>query len=427
MPRARPLTALVHIALILACVQTLTGADRVLAADDTCVLCHTALPEPLNLPVEAMRDDIHTQKGLTCTDCHGGDATLMDVATMAPEKGFRGSPKQAEIPAFCGRCHSDGAYMRRFNPRLPTDQLQQYWTSVHGHRLQEGDEKVATCVSCHGAHGILAPDRAESRVFPANIPATCGGCHSRADYMAEYGIPTDQEARYRRSVHGDKVLVRHDFSAPTCNGCHGNHGAFPPGASSIAEVCGVCHVNNAALFMKSPHAHAFEERGLPQCVTCHSNHDIQPATDDMLGGSAGTVCAPCHGSGSRGYEAAVSMRAAIDRLKTVAVTTEATLVQAKRMGMEVSEEEYALRETVRPQLIMVRTQTHLADPQSVERAVAAGVDAAAASQASALATLAEAQSRRRNLLIPLGLIAMLMVLLALKLRQLEGRGRRTDG
>jgi hypothetical protein len=65
--------------------------------------------------------------------------------------------------------------------------------------------------------------------------------------------------------------------------------------------------------------------------------------------------------------------------------------------------------------------------QSVEQAVAAGVDAAAASQASAQATLAEAQSRRRNLLIPLGLIATLMVLLALKLRQLEGRGRRTDG
>ena len=53
--------------------------------------------------------------------------------------------------------------------------------------------------------------------------------------------------------------------------------------------------------------------------------------------------------------------------------------------------------------------------------------AAAATQASAQATLAEAQARRRNLLVPLGLIAALMILLGVKLRQLEGRGRRTDG
>jgi hypothetical protein len=51
------------------------------------------------------------------------------------------------------------------------------------------------------------------------------------------------------------------------------------------------------------------------------------------------------------------------------------------------------------------------------------VNAAAASDAAAQATLAEAQARRRNLLIPLALIAVLMILLGVKLRELE-RGRR---
>jgi len=416
----RRATALAFTALQLASVQApLVG--RSAADDDACVLCHSELPAPLNAPVVAMQHDIHAQKGLTCADCHGGDATLMDMSSMAPEKGFRGRPKAAEIPAFCGRCHADGAYMRRFDPRLPTDQLQQYWTSVHGQRLRQGDTKVATCVSCHGAHGVLAPDQAESRVFPANVPATCGGCHSNADYMAEYGIPTDQESRYRRSVHGDLLFVQRDFSAPTCNDCHGNHGAFPPGANSIAEVCGVCHANNAALFVRSPHRRAFDERGFPQCVTCHSNHDIQRTNDEMLGGDPKAVCAPCHPPGSAGHQAAVDMRDAIDHLKGVIAHTETTLTRAKQMGMEVSEEEYSLRESVRPQLIMVRTQTHLADPRAVLEAVATGVTAAAASDASAQATLAEAQARRRNLLIPLALIAALMILLGAKLRQLEKR------
>ena len=225
-----------RVVVVLACVATTLAACSA-AADDaggdatnTCVTCHSALPEPLNLPVEGMQHDIHGEKGLSCVDCHGGDATVMDpTVSMDREKGFRGKPKHEDIPAFCGRCHADGAYMRRFNPRLATDQLQQYWTSVHGQRLKQGDQKVATCVSCHGVHGILPADRAQSRVFAANVPATCGHCHSDAAYMAEYKIPTDQEAKYKRSVHAELLLVKRDLSAPACNDCHGNHGAFPPG------------------------------------------------------------------------------------------------------------------------------------------------------------------------------------------------------
>ncbi len=416
---------------MLACVAT-TMAARSGAADEgggdatnTCVLCHSALPEPLNLPVEGMQHDIHGEKGLSCVDCHGGDATEMDpTASMAPDKGFRGKPKHGDIPAFCGRCHADGTYMRRFNPRLATDQLQQYWTSIHGQRLQQGDQKVATCVSCHGVHGILPADRAQSRVFAANVPDTCGHCHSDAAYMAEYKIPTDQEAKYKRSVHAELLLVKRDLSAPACNDCHGNHGAAPPGVSSIAEVCGQCHANNAAFFVRSPHKAAFDKRGLPECVTCHSNHEIHRASDDMLGGQEGTVCVRCHAAGSAGNNGAVAMRSAIDRLKTVMADTESGLQRAAAMGMEVSEEQYAYREDVRPQLIKVRTQTHLANPAAVVDAVDEAVKMAMKSEAAANATLAEAQARRRNLLLPLGLIVLVMVLVYAKLRQLERRSDR---
>jgi predicted CXXCH cytochrome family protein len=417
---------LVGCALVWAALPLAAPADEAPSEpQNTCVACHTALPEPLNLPVAAMANDIHAQKGLTCVDCHGGDSSDMDLTSMAPEKGFRGKPKPEEVPEFCGRCHSDGTYMRHFNVRLPTDQLQQYRTSVHGQRLAQGDTKVATCVSCHRAHGILPPSHAESPVFPANVPATCGHCHSNPEYMAEYHIPTDQQRRYEHSIHAQILLVQRDFSAPACNDCHGNHGAFPPGANSIAEVCGQCHANNAALFVKSPHKAAFDKLGLPECVVCHSNHEIVAATDAMLGGQEGAVCRRCHEPGSAGYDGAVTMRDAIERLKAVMARTEAMLQKSSAMGMEVSEEQYAYREGVRPQLIKVRTEIHLADPKSVVQAVAEGVAAASASQASAEATVAEAQARRRNLLLPLTLIVILMVLLYAKLRQLE-RPQRPD-
>jgi len=304
---------------------------------------------------------------------------------------------------------------------LPTGQVQQYWTSVHGQRLKTGDHKVATCVGCHGAHGILPASHAQSRVFPANVPSTCGHCHSNPAYMAEYKIPTDQEEQYRRGVHAELLLVKRDFSAPACNDCHGNHGAFPPGVASIAEVCGQCHANNAAFFIKSPHKPAFDKLGLPECVTCHSNHEIHLAGDAMLGGQEGTTCRRCHEPDSPGYQGAVKMREGIERLKTVMTDTEAMLTRASTMGMEVSEEDYAYREQVRPQLIKVRTETHLADPAAVTAAVEEAITAAAASEVSAKATLAQANARRRNLLLPLGLIVLVMVLLYAKLRQLERR------
>ncbi len=391
------------------------------AAEESCVACHGTLPDSLGAPVADMRHDIHADKGISCADCHGGDPTRMDMSAMAPETGFHGKPTHEEIPAFCGRCHADAAYMRRFDPRLPTDQLPQYWTSVHGQRLKQGDQKVATCVSCHHAHGVLPPDHSQSPVFPANVPETCGHCHSNPQYMAEYKIPTDQEEKFKRSVHGEMLLVKRDSSAPACNDCHGNHGAFPPGATSIAAVCGQCHANNAALFTKSPHRPAFDRLGLPECVTCHGNHEIQHASDDMLGAQDGAVCARCHEPGSPGSRAAAQMHDATIRLKTVIAETRAMLTKASAMGMEVSDAQYTFRQDVEPQLIKVRTETHLADPGRVSAQVDEAIAAATASEAAARATLAEAWARRRNLLVPVGLIALLMLLLYAKLRQLERR------
>ncbi len=411
--------------LVTALMASLLAVTRVRAAagpadaTDTCVACHSALSAPLNNAVDGMKHDIHGEKGLSCADCHGGDPTVMDATAMAPEKGFRGAPKPADIPAFCGRCHADGAYMRRFNPSLATDQLQQYWTSVHGQRLRTGDARVATCVSCHGVHGILPADRAQSRVFPANVPGTCGGCHSDREHMAGYGIPTDQEEQYRRSVHAELLLVRRDLSAPACNDCHGNHGAFPPGVTSVAGVCGQCHAINAQLFLHSRHKLAFERLELPACAVCHLNHDVRRTDDAMLGGDTGSTCRTCHEPGTPGYEAAVRMRHAIDQLSTELTATEALLARAHSMGMEVSDEQYGLREDIRPKLVAARTQIHAFDPDVVQAAVKDGLAAAATTRASAEATLAEAEARRRNLLLPLAVILLLMGLLYLKLRQLE--------
>jgi predicted CXXCH cytochrome family protein len=398
-------------------------AVRAAVAADSCVGCHRDLPEPLGTPVEGMKADVHAKAGLSCADCHGGDPADDALTAMDEGKGFVGKPTPDRIPAFCGRCHADEATMRRFNPHLPTDQLANYRTSVHGRRLAEGDTKVATCVSCHGVHGILPAADVRSPVHHANVAQTCARCHADPAYMAGYDIPTDQLAKYQRSVHGHLLLVERDASAPTCNDCHGNHGAYPPGADSVAAVCGQCHAINKELFLASPHKAAFSRLGLPECVTCHGNHQIARTSDEMLGTAASAVCVTCHAEDSKGYAAAGRMRAAVDGLRERIDASERVVSRAASAGMEVSEAEFTVR-NAREALVQSRNQVHAFDPGALEKVAAAGTATAAAAEQAGEAALAEQVNRRRMALIPLAAIALVGFLLYLRLKRLDDeRGR----
>jgi len=385
------------------------------ARADSCIDCHTDLPEPLGTPVAGMRADVHARAGLGCAACHGGDPADPELSAMAPTKGFVGKPTPTDVPAFCGRCHADAAYMRRFGPSLPTDQLPRYRTSVHGERLAGGDARVATCVSCHGVHGILPGSDARSLVHKTNVAATCARCHADAQRMAGYAIPTDQLVKFQRSVHGQQLLVAHDLAAPTCNDCHGNHGAFPPGADSVAGVCGQCHVTQKDLFLASPHRPAFQRLGLAECVVCHGNHDIARTSDQMLGVGAVATCVTCHAPDTKGWAAAARMRAAVDSLRDTIDGADAILARASVAGMEVGEPRYALQ-AAREALVATRNQVHSFDPASVEKTVGGGLAVARASEQTGRSALEQLTERRWMALIPLGMIALVAALLFAKIR-----------
>jgi predicted CXXCH cytochrome family protein len=236
-------------------------------------------------------------------NCHGGDGGALDPErSMDAAKGFVGKPAPLALSTFCGKCHSDAELMRTYNPSLRVDQTREYATSVHGKLLAEGNVEVATCVSCHGSHGIRAVSDSNAPVFPAKVAETCGACH------------TDQSAQYHASVHADALLTRQDLSAPTCNDCHGNHGAAPPGVTAVANVCGACHSRQSDLFRQSPHDPAFEALGVGQCLACHNNHDVSRPDDDMLGIGPNATCVQCHSEGEPGFEAAKLMKQDIDEL-----------------------------------------------------------------------------------------------------------------
>src|SRR5574341_3203 len=306
---------------------------------ESCAVCHLAMGvEHLTKPAELYKADIHAAKGFGCVACHGGDGTIGGMESMDRKKGYIGKPAPAQVVEVCGRCHSDANFMRQYNPSLRVDQVAEYSTSVHGRRLKEQrDEKVANCASCHKPHSIRPANDARSSVHPLRVADTCGSCHANKAYMAPYKIPTDQIEKYKKSVHWKMMTSKGDLSAPTCNDCHGNHGASPPGVSSVVNVCGQCHVVNAELLGKSPHSKIFVQMGIPGCATCHSNHEIAETSDAMLSAGDKSACTTCHPPASSGATLSASMLASIDRLKTGYEKAQAVLKNAEHAGMEVSQ------------------------------------------------------------------------------------------
>src|SRR5437016_5580741 len=279
-------------------------------------------------------------------------------------------PKTLDIPAYCGKCHSDANLMKRFNPSLRVDQEKEYYTSVHGRLLKEKSEtRVATCISCHSVHGIRAPSDPLSSVYPLNVATTCAKCHASSDYMKPFGIPADQFDKYKMSVHAKALYDKQDLSAPTCNDCHGNHGATPPGIASVANVCGQCHARQAELFQTSPHKKAFDDKQLGECITCHSNHAIPKPGDQMIGTQQGALCINCHSNGDKGFAAAGIMRTRIDDLIASIDKSTAILNLAERKGMEVSKPKFELKSAT-DALTHARVLNHSSSTTEVDKVVA---------------------------------------------------------
>jgi len=388
---------------------------------NSCVDCHSQIEGTLSEPVRLSKGDVHDSRGISCVDCHRGDASSDDMAVaMNRKKGFIGKPRSSDIPGLCGRCHSDATFMKAFNPSLRVDQEREYSTSVHGKLLKSGEQKVATCVSCHGEHGIRAVIDPQSKVYALNVAETCAACHAKSDYMKSFKIPNDQYDKYRTSVHARTLYEKQDLSAPTCNDCHGNHGAAPPGLASVANVCGQCHVRQAGLFQSSPHKTVFGLMQVGECVQCHSNHGIQAPNDELLGVGDKSACTQCHSEGDSGHAAAKKMRERIDEISASISGANEILDRAERSGMEVSKPRFDLNEA-KDALTQSRVLVHAFSPAEIDKIIDSGVDVSNKSYEAGGAALNELSFRRKGLAGSLFFILFLAVLIYLKVRQLESR------
>ena len=322
-----------------------------------CVNCHKNIPVNHKFHPQILKTAGNgTKPGESCKDCHGThnvispkqkespfyktnivegcgkchkvekDSFLKSSHYEAYRKGLKGAPNCLichESPItditikrdtlkvkiaqekLCLSCHLDNPDVRkRIAPT--TAFIKSYENSVHGKALSNGNAKAANCVDCHTAHEMEKGTNPNSTVFKTNIPKTCAKCHRK---IAE---------EYSQSIHG-VALAKGSPDAPVCTNCHGEHNILnvnnpnspvsPLNVSS--KVCSPCHSsvklsdkygfspNRPESFKDSFHGLAIEggSTTVANCASCHSAHNIKPASDPtstVYKGNLVKICGKCH-------------------------------------------------------------------------------------------------------------------------------------
>jgi hypothetical protein len=376
----------------------------------------------LRTPATQFSHSAHRDERIGCVGCHGGDPRDPTVGAHSSAMGFRPHPTHAEIPQVCGGCHSDAGFIRRMNGRLPVGQAALFNLSLHGRLTAAGDPAAPDCSSCHGKHDVVSPSSPLSPVNRANVATLCGGCHADRDRMARYAIPTDQLDKWQKSVHG-QAFAAGNPNAPTCTGCHGAHASAPPDASSVAHACGRCHEDEMRFFEQSPHSQGFRKRGLAQCVACHNNHDVAPASALMVGTGPDATCMKCHGHDDKPRQVADDIAGLLRSAREHASEARDAVSRAHERGLRISGAAFAL-DRVATAETKVRGVVHTLDPARVG-AVVGEIDQAVTETLSLVAQAESARTtERRGYYLAIALAALLLLTLVLKARQLDRRHRR---
>jgi cytochrome b subunit of formate dehydrogenase len=333
------------------------AGSKLAAEANYCATCHTepALWDEQNkrlfVSPDVLQHDVHWQKGVDCSDCHGGshDTTKVNDA-HARENGFRAT--LAEIQPACAHCHekpskslAEGLHAHVAKPdamgvagpmacsdchgasghgiRATTDTAsplyltaevelcgkchekshETYVSSVHGRGLFESGLAVsATCSDCHDPHGPLPVKDERSNLHGTNVIQTCGKCHLFIQQKLQASVhswePRGENPQPARAAPGGTTLER-----PVCTSCHLGHSFGDPKSVGFREMlpgqCANCHGQLAEQYLMSLHGQLTNLGHGPaaKCSDCHGAHNILPVDNPrskVFGENRVATCAQCH-------------------------------------------------------------------------------------------------------------------------------------
>jgi cytochrome b subunit of formate dehydrogenase len=227
---------------------------------------------------------------MECIDCH-------DAVTTSPHPQY--------IPVVtCDKCH--------------LEQQKQYGQGMHGQAVAKGDPQAPDCVRCHGGyHEMEYTTSPLSPMYKLTVPNTCASCHADPAVLVNHKkLKTDAVETYRKTIHGQAILLSGTIGSAACSDCHNPHRVLnhtdPASSVSLRNIvftCGNCHRNDLTTFTASIHgrsliaanfdssptvfAHSTSTTA-PVCSTCHPGHGVIRTNIAEFQLNAVEVCGSCH-------------------------------------------------------------------------------------------------------------------------------------
>ena len=259
-------------------------------SNEVCLSCHSVpgfekerQGKKVSLSVDGQRFARSVHGSLPCTTCHS------DITQV---------PHASELkPVECGQCH----------PKVG----EIYRESVHGRANMNGYGDAARCSSCHGKHDIFPVTHPESKVYPLQLPYTCGACHGDPELAKKHNIPvTNAYKLYMDSIHGRALEKSGLLVAANCSSCHGSHDIRPKqdpkskvNHANVPATCGTCHVGILNDYLDSVHGRAVKQgnSAAPVCIDCHTAHEIRRVETEVWKLDIIKECGTCHRESLRTY------------------------------------------------------------------------------------------------------------------------------
>jgi hypothetical protein len=225
-----------------------------------------------------------------CADCHG-------THDIRRSKDPASRTSHGNLEATCATCH--GKESMAGQAKMPGGNVAgPFHDSIHGRALAGAARGSApTCTNCHGAHTIRTKSDAASKTHRANIPDTCGTCH------------TQEREHFARGQHG-KLRQAGNLGAPGCTDCHSAHRIqshdLPAFKTEVIKECGNCHADYLATYRDTFHGQvtALGYSRTATCASCHGAHDVRPASDPASMVSPQNrlkTCQKCHAGASENF------------------------------------------------------------------------------------------------------------------------------
>jgi predicted CXXCH cytochrome family protein len=176
------------------------------------------------------------------------------------------------------------------------------------------------------------------------------------------------------------------------------------------------------LFDGSKHKHAFDEHKWPECGQCHGNHNIAKTDDSMIATGPGQLCGDCHREYAKNnpeciptanyfHDTITQMDQARTSFIAVSERLAAKGLDAEPINNQLTELGDALKKS--------RTYVHSFSRNTFQQVAAPGEQAVQRTDVLIDKASEEYKYRQIGLAASIAVIGLLMLVIYLKLRQME--------